>query len=95
MTSSTRDSYRSLNQTDSRSSTSGSTTSAAPSGRAARFRFHGRIDLLSSHPGLSFQRVSAKGDGLPRNRVGFREVPFRNLLISRAKLRINDPCRGY
>ena len=34
--------------------------------RAAQgFRFRGRIDLLASHPGLSFQRLSAKGDGLP------------------------------
>jgi len=29
------------------------------------FRFRGRIDLLTSHPGPLFQRLSAKGDGLP------------------------------
>ena len=58
-------SSQTLNPTDSRSFTSSSTTSDGTSGRAARSRFPGRIDLLASHPGLSFQRLSAKGDGLP------------------------------
>jgi len=45
--------------------------------------------------GLTFQRVSAKGDGLRRNRVRFRDQPSENRCFSLERQRSNDPCRGY
>ena len=33
--------------------------------------------LLAGQSGLSFQLPAATGDGLPCNRVGFREVGFK------------------
>ncbi len=55
----------------------------------------GIFDLLASDPGPSFQRLSAKGDGLHCNRCGLREVLPRNHRFSRAAPRFTDPFRGY
>ena len=63
--------------------------------RAWPGRFRGRIDLLASDPGPSFQRLSAEGDDLHSNRVRFKELPSENHRFSRARPRSTNPCRGY